>query len=71
MSSTSSAIPAVCPHCQASLIGAPIPQEHREAYGASHGSRAIAIYDRDRDIAVAWKCPDCAQQWLLATGASR
>jgi uncharacterized C2H2 Zn-finger protein len=38
-----------CPKCQSDLLYA----ENR-AY-----SRLIAIYCRDRDATVAWRCPDC------------
>lgn len=26
-------------------------------------SRAIGLYDRDRDKTVAWRCPDCGHEW--------
>ena len=55
-----------CPHCQADLTGAPIPQESRDKgyYGsATHYSRKIGIYDGLRDRTVKWKCPDCLQEW--------
>lgn len=47
------------------LRGAPIPEEHREFYGSTetHFSRAIGIYDRDRDRTVEWHCPDCGVSW--------
>jgi rubrerythrin len=36
-------------------------------YGANREKgqwgRAIALYDRDEDRTVAWKCPDCGHVW--------
>jgi hypothetical protein len=38
-----------------------------EVYGATREKgkfgRAIALYDRDQDRTVAWKCPDCEYAW--------
>lgn len=49
-----------CPHCGANLVGAEIPLTHREYFGGkTHGSRLIAIYDRDRDRTSHYECPDC------------
>jgi hypothetical protein len=39
-----------CPKCQSDLL-----YEH----GDATYSRLVAIYDRDRDMTVAWRCPDC------------
>ena len=51
-----------CPHCGANLQGAPIPEEHREAYGyATHFGRKIGIEEHDR--IVCWRCPDCGKEW--------
>jgi len=53
-----------CPHCGVSLIGEPIPIRRRLDYGGkTHFRREIAIYDRDKDRTVAYKCPDCGQEW--------
>jgi predicted RNA-binding Zn-ribbon protein involved in translation (DUF1610 family) len=53
-----------CPKCGKSWIGDPIPETHREHFGgATHFRRVIAIYDRDKDSTVAWRCPDCLEQW--------
>lgn len=49
-----------CPHCNANLIGDEIPENRREFFGgATHGSRLIAIYNRDTDRTEYFKCPDC------------
>ena len=53
----------VCPYCTADLQGNPIPKEQQEAYGATHFSRKIGIYDIDRDRTVEWQCPDCGCRW--------
>lgn len=41
--------------------------EYAEAYGATrttgHWGRAMGIYDREKDCTVAWKCPDCGEEW--------
>jgi hypothetical protein len=38
-----------------------------EMYGATreHGQwgREIGIYDMERDITAAWRCPDCQHEW--------
>jgi len=38
-----------------------------EMYGANREKgrwgRTIALYDRDKDRTVAWKCPDCGHIW--------
>jgi DNA-directed RNA polymerase subunit RPC12/RpoP len=52
-----------CPHCGASLQGAPIPADEQESYGATHFSRKIGIYSREVDRTVAWRCPDCSHEW--------
>ena len=49
-----------CPGCGASWQGEPSPEETRKHYGnATHFRREIAIYSRERDMTIAWKCPDC------------
>jgi hypothetical protein len=52
-----------CPHCDAELQGAPIPQEQQKSFGATHYSRKIGIYDITKDRTVKWKCPDCEGEW--------
>ena len=41
--------------------------EYAECYGASETQgewkREIAIYDRDLDRTVAYRCPDCGHEW--------
>jgi hypothetical protein len=56
-----------CPHCAASLIGDPIPQEYIDKgyYGeATHWRREIGheisgVYDG----VLFWSCPDCGKAW--------
>lgn len=51
-----------CPGCGASWIGDPIPDSARKSYGdATHFQRRIAVYSREQDMTVAWKCPDCGR----------
>jgi hypothetical protein len=55
-----------CPHCNASWIGAPIPEQHRENYGGhTHFNDAIAIIANDR--VVCWECPDCHSRFKAYT----
>lgn len=52
-----------CPHCKANLLGDPIPEESREHFGdKTHFRRVIAIYSREQDRTVAWRCPDCGYE---------
>ncbi len=56
-----------CPHCGVGLVSAPIPEEYRVkgGYGdATHWRREIAIYSPAQDRTVAWRCPDCNQEWM-------
>lgn len=43
-----------CPKCQVDL------RDHR--YGPPF-KRGISVYDRDRDITIGWRCPDCNYEW--------
>lgn len=54
-----------CPKCNADLRGEPIPQEYQHMYaeGATHYSRLIGIYSRERDATTHWKCPFCKEVW--------
>lgn len=52
-----------CPSCNVSLQGEPIPAHSQDSYGATHFSRKIGLYSRERDRTVAWKCPDCGHEW--------
>lgn len=52
-----------CPKCNVSFQGEKIPEKDMHAFGATHFSRVIGIYDRDRDMTVAWRCPDCKHEW--------
>jgi hypothetical protein len=58
----------VCPHCNSSLIGDPIPQEYidRGYYrpGATHFRREIGVeIPGVYDGVLFWQCPDCAGRW--------
>ena len=56
-----------CPECHADLWGDDIPEYEREHYQPPYKwRREIAIYDRDLDCTVAWKCPDCNHRWSRA-----
>jgi len=53
-----------CPHCGVSLIGKTIPKKLRKYYSPPyHYKREIGIYDRDKDMTVAFECPDCKKRW--------
>jgi len=62
-----------CPHCHADLRAGPIPVGALHLYGdtptcdrcgqPAHYSRVMGIYDQRRDQTVAWRCPDCREQW--------
>jgi len=57
-----------CPQCGADWQAEPIPEADRQHFGShTHFSRRIAVYDLDRDITVAYRCPDCGhttpRQW--------
>lgn len=55
----------ICPHCNASMQGQPIPEESRQYYGtATHYSRVVghqmwSVYDG----VLFWACPDCGKAW--------
>lgn len=62
MSHTSNAdTPVRCPNgCD--LTGSAIPEEQRHMYGgATHYSDVIGIVENDRTVA--WRCPDCGEEW--------
>lgn len=44
-----------CPKCHANLSD-------------GRGTRLIHVVDRDKDCAVAYKCPACQQQWDRSIG---
>lgn len=49
-----------CPHCGASLVGDPIPEESKEWYGnRTHYSLVIAITIQGFDYTSAYACPYC------------
>ena len=51
-----------CPNCKAGLDDGPIAENDRELFVADRFSRAIAIYDREKDQTVGWQCPDCGHE---------
>ena len=58
-----------CPECQTDLQGEAIPEEDQELFGGStHFMRQIAIYDRDLDCTVGYKCPDGGHCWPRRAG---
>jgi len=58
-----------CAGCGASFQGKEIPVENRHYHGgATHYRREIGIYDRHRDLTVAFQCPDCDYRWDRFTG---
>ncbi|MGE8081386.1 hypothetical protein [Peribacillus loiseleuriae] len=52
-----------CPHCNANLQGESILKSQQEAYGSTHFSRKIGVYDFFKDRTVKWTCPDCQGEW--------
>lgn len=53
-----------CPHCNASLIGEPIPEDIRHHYSATHWRREIGIERPEHyDGVWEWACPDCNKTW--------
>ena len=53
-----------CPKCGADFDAGPIPENIREHYSAPYRwSRRIAIYSRERDMTVDYRCPDCQHEW--------
>lgn len=56
-----------CPHCDASMIGDPIPEDKRDEYygGATHFRRNIGVEVQGvYDGILYYQCPDCGGQWL-------
>lgn len=52
--------PDVCPHCQASLVGEPIPEKDQHLFGATHFNRAIGV--SNGDSVIYYRCPDCSKK---------
>ena len=64
-----------CPHCQVSLIGAPITEDKQEFFNSlntwrsdpgwvTHYRREIGVEVRGvHDGVLYWKCPDCQGTW--------
>ena len=55
--------PRYCQHCNADLLGSPIPVELREEYygGWTHYKREIAYYSMELDGTMYYLCPDCGE----------
>ena len=52
-----------CPHCEANLQGAEIPEKDRYAFGGkTHYSRLIAVEILGYDRVTHWRCPDCGAE---------
>ncbi len=55
-----------CPKCGVSWDAGDIPEESRENYSEPYKfSRLIGVYCRDSDRTVAWRCPDCDEEWEI------
>jgi hypothetical protein len=53
-----------CPSCGADFDSGPIPENIRHYYSPPYRwSRRIAVVDRDLDMCVAYRCPDCNHEW--------
>ena len=53
-----------CPHCNASLIGDPVPKEDAQFYSGTHWKREIGMeYPEKYDGVWEWMCPDCKGTW--------
>ena len=49
-----------CPHCGSDMRGEEIPPGSRHLYGDGiFFSRIIGLYDIQRDMTLAYQCPDC------------
>lgn len=58
--------PENCPHCNISLLGEPIPEEHKEHYseGSTHFKREIGMeFPELYDGIWYYMCPDCRFIW--------
>lgn len=59
--------PANCPACRSDMTGDEMSPEHREHYSPPYRwSRVLGI--SDGDSVFAWRCPDCAHEWLRGPG---
>lgn len=53
-----------CPHCNASLLGDPIPLDILENYDGTHWKREIGLeYPGIYDGTWEFQCPDCDGKW--------
>jgi predicted nucleic acid-binding Zn ribbon protein len=59
-----------CPACNASWVGASIPEKDREHFGGATRFRRIIGVEvlGEYDGISAWECPDCKAQWNRWTG---
>lgn len=55
-------MPNYCPHCGANLIYTALVK-HPDRMKVEKFSRAIGIYDLKSDRTIAYRCPDCHQEW--------
>ena len=61
--------PDNCPHCGASLIGDPIPDDIKENYSGTNWRREIGREDPSvYDGIIEWICPDCNGVWPSEVG---
>lgn len=55
-----------CPKCNSSWDGGEIPENIREHYSPPFKwSRVMGLYSQERDITVAYKCPDCGEEFEI------
>ena len=53
-----------CDNCGAMLFGEKIPENDRQSFGGRvYFRREVAIYDREKDRTIAYRCPDCCFEW--------
>lgn len=59
-----------CPKCNASFQGTQIPDKDAHMFAGEYDkdgrkwfSRKTGIYCTDADRTVAWRCPDCKEEW--------
>ena len=56
--------PGMCPMCEVTFVGEPMPEEGREYYSPPYNwVRVIGVYDRNADRTTHWQCPDCKHEW--------
>lgn len=55
-------MPLYCPHCGSDLVYHALVK-YPDRMRAEKFSRAIGIYDLRQDRTVAYRCPDCEEEW--------